>query len=55
MIAGTFSPSGQPMVSSRLIVPRLGVDDEIDFLVDTGAESTCLHPADGEYIPIPLR
>lgn len=53
MIVGSFYPTGQPMVSSRLIVPRLGVEDEIDFLVDTGAESTCLHPTDGEQIGFP--
>ena len=53
MIGGSFNPAGQPIVSSRLIVPRLGVDDDIDFLVDTGAESTCLHPTDGEYIRFP--
>ena len=53
MIAGSFNPAGQPLVKSRLVVPRLGVDDEIDFLVDTGADSTCLHPADGQYIRFP--
>lgn len=53
MIAGSFDSSGQPVVKSRLVVPRLGVDDEVDFLVDTGADSTCLHPADGQYIRFP--
>ena len=53
MIAGSFDSSGQPVVKSRLVVPRLGVDDEVDFLVDTGADSTCLHRADGQYIRFP--
>ena len=53
MIAGRFNQAGQPVVRSRLVVPRLGVNDEIDFLVDTGADSTCLHPVDGEYIRFP--
>ena len=53
MIAGWFNPAGQPVVKSRLVAPRLGVDDWVDWLVDTGAESTCLHPADGDYIGFP--
>ena len=53
MIAGSFNPDGQPMVRARLVAPRLGVDDRVNFLVDTGAESTCLHPTDGEHIRFP--
>ena len=53
VIAGSFNPARQPIVGSRLVVPRLGVDDWVDFLVDTGADSTCLHPADGQYIQFP--
>ena len=53
MIVGWFNPARQPVVKSRLVVPRLGIDDEIDWLVDTGAESTCLHPTDGQYVRFP--
>ena len=53
MISGSFNQARQPIVGSRLVAPRLGVDDWVDWLVDTGAESTCLHPADGDYIGFP--
>ena len=53
MTSGWFDAQGRPVARARLIIPRLGVDTDIRFLVDTGAESTCLHPADGEYIRFP--
>jgi len=38
--------SGCPYVEGRLYVPRLKVDLNISFLVDTGADYTVLMPAD---------
>ena len=35
-----------------LVIPELGINVEISFLVDTGSDSTCLFPADGTRIGI---
>ena len=55
MIAGRFGTHGEPVCRARLVIPRLGIDREIDFLVDTGADYTCLHPADGIRIEFPFE
>lgn len=55
MIAGSFGSHGEPLLRARLVILRLGVDAEIDFLVDTGADNTCLHPADGVLIQLPFE
>lgn len=55
MIAGRFGTHGEPFSRARLVIPRLGIDQEIDFLVDTGADDTCLHPADGIRIQFPFQ
>ena len=54
MIAGGFDASGYPTVEGRLVVPRLGVSYRVPFLVDTGADGTCLHPRDGIQAGIPF-
>ena len=46
MITGHFDRD-EPYVQGRVIIERLGVEDYVDFLVDTGAYSTVLHPMDG--------
>ena len=46
MITGYFDQD-EPYVQGRLIIDRLGIDDYVEFLVDTGAYSTVLHPMDG--------
>ena len=48
-INGYFKPSHQepaPYVSGSVYLPRLGVGDRVDFLLDTGADATTLHPRD---------
>ena len=52
MIIGRFDEYGRPFIRGRLFIPRLNVDSEIDFLLDTGADATCLHPVDLERIGI---
>ena len=47
MIHGYFDEYGRPYVQGQLIIERLEVDSTVDFLVDTGADSTALHPWDG--------
>ena len=54
MIAGWFDTRERPTVRARLIIPRLDVDGRIDFLIDTGATFTSLHPDDGKRIGCPF-
>ena len=46
MVIGWFSFTGKPFVKARVIIPRLGVQREVEFLVDTGADRTCLNHRD---------
>ncbi len=54
MITGILRDLARPFVDCSLSLPRLGVYAEIIFLVDTGADATYLHPADGWDIGIPF-
>ena len=54
MIAGGFDTSGYPAGEGRLVIPRLGVSYRVAFLVDTGADGTCLHPRDGIQAGVPF-
>ena len=55
MIVGRFDGQGRPRIRGRLIISRFNVDRRIDFLLDTGAESTCLHPRDVSRARIPIN
>ena len=46
MILGSFDGDGRPYIQGRLFFPRLRLDAYVDFLVDTGADRTSLHPVD---------
>ncbi len=53
MIEGSFDRvRRRPYVQGRLFLPRLGVDRNIDFLVDTGADTTTIHPPDTQTMGI---
>ena len=54
MIPGGFDAFRYPTVEGRLVIPRLGVSYRVAFLVDTGADRTCLHPMDGIQAGIPF-
>ena len=54
MIAGRFDELGRPYVEGRVTIPRLQVDERVLFLLDTGADSTCLHPRDAYSLSIPF-
>ena len=54
MIRSFFGPRNAPYVSCRVILPRFGLDRRIDFLMDTGADSTCLHPSDAQDLGVPF-
>ena len=50
MIRGQFDENGRPYVRGRLTIPLLGVNGGVNFLLDTGADRTTMHPADGERL-----
>ena len=52
MISGFFDSDGRPTMRGMLIIPELEVWDGVDFLVDTGADMTCLHSPDIEQLRI---
>ncbi len=54
MVAGYFTEQGLPYVRGQLFLPRLSVAGPVDFLVDTGAVSTVLHPDDGARLFCPF-
>ena len=43
MITGFFSEIGRPYISGTVALPRFGVSTYVTFLLDTGADSSCLH------------
>lgn len=45
-VIGWFTIFGQPFVKARVTIPRLGVQRVVDFLVDTGADRTCVNYRD---------
>ena len=48
MIRGEFDPRNynRPTVTGVVRVDQLGVERVVDFLLDTGADATCLHYPD---------
>ena len=46
MVVGWFSFTGRPFVRVRVIIPRLGIRSAVEFLVDTGADSTSVNHRD---------
>ena len=54
MIDGYFEADGRPYVRCRLHLPRFQAVEEVDFLVDTGADTTILHPEDGYRLKCPF-
>ena len=55
MIAGYFTVDGLPYVRSHIILPRLGFFGSVHFLIDTGSDTTILHPDDGMYLGFPFE
>lgn len=55
MLKGRFGDtSGRPYMEGRLYFPRLKIQGDISFLLDTGADSSMLMPADAIRIGIPF-
>ncbi len=56
MLQGRYGDTtNAPYVEARLHIPRLGIVSDISFLVDTGADTTMLMPADRKRIGINLQ
>ena len=55
MIVGRFDDTGRPQVECRVIIRRLGVDERMAFLLDTGADNTYLHLEDAEALGVPFE
>lgn len=51
MIVGSFA-GRYPLVEARLQLPTLGVEDQVFFLLDTGAHTSCVLPYDGHELGI---
>jgi hypothetical protein len=53
MIRGVLlGPPGRvrPFVTARLVIPSVRVGGDVDFLIDTGADSITLAPRDASYL-----
>ena len=54
MLTGRFGgTTGRPYIEGRLFLPRLGIDGNISFLLDTGADSSILMPGDALRLKVP--
>ena len=54
MIVGYFAADGSPYVWCQLTIPGLDVIGSVRFLVDTGSDTTILHPDAGTRIGCPF-
>lgn len=54
MISGYFTEDGEPYVRCRVHLPRFSLVAEIDFLVDTGSDTTILHTEAGVKLGCPF-
>jgi hypothetical protein len=55
VIVGAFDTRGRSYVRCLVSIPRLGVVGDVTFRIDTGADSTYLHPDDGIDMGIPFE
>ena len=53
MITGFFSSRGRPYIHGTVTLPRFGVSVDVPFLLDTGADSSCLHSEDARNLAVP--
>lgn len=54
MISGEIGEHNRPYVSVHLAIPILGVGKDLVFRLDTGADTTVLHPRDAMAARIPF-
>ena len=53
MITGFFSDIGRPYIYGTITLPRFDVSTDVYFLLDTGADSSCLHLVDALNLAVP--
>ena len=53
MITGFFSDIGRPFIYGTVTLPRFDVSTDVYFLLDTGADSSCLHLVDTLNLALP--
>ena len=53
MIIGFFSAIGRPYILGTVTLPRFDVSTDAYFLLDTGADSSCLHLVDALNLTVP--
>ncbi len=54
MIRGFIGRRDAPYIRCRVVFPRFTMEWEMDFLLDTGADHTCIHPTDAIDARIPF-
>lgn len=52
MIIGTIRHDAQPLVTGTVRLPRLHIEKDVLFLIDTGAAESMIHPGDAEFLGI---
>ena len=52
MIIGKIGRNDQPVVGGIVHLPRLGIRKGLEFLADTGAGGTVLHPRDAALLGV---
>lgn len=53
MITGYFDSAGRPHVEGIIYIPRFAIRGSIQFLLDTGADITCVGASDASDLLIP--
>ena len=53
MITGFFSNIGRPYIYGRVTLPRFDASTNVYFLLDTGADFSCLHLVDALNLAVP--
>ena len=53
MITGFFDAIGRPYIHGTVTLPRFGVSVDVNFLLDTGADSSCLHSRHTQRLAVP--
>lgn len=50
-LTGRFGDTtGRPYIEGRIFLPRFNVAGDVSFLIDTGADTSLLHPADAQRL-----
>ena len=56
MIIGSFGEgSGRPLIEGKIILPRLAIEGDVSFLMDTGADTSVLMPSDAKNLGVPYN